>query len=195
VAGLWPASRRRGRADVPDPGTQPRLRVISEQAYPSWEAVYRDNVGRIYALMFAKVGNRADAEDLTSEVFLTALRPLRTEASVAEVRAYLSAVARTTLAGYWRRTLGREVTVIDEERLPEQLAAPEPVPQRRQRELAEEILAMLPERYERVLRLRFLDGYSLADVSTALGISNGTARVLQFRALRRAAELAGRGQA
>jgi RNA polymerase sigma-70 factor (ECF subfamily) len=168
--------------------------VVSEQAYPDWEAVYRDNVGRIYALMFAKVGNRSDAEDLTSQVFLTALRPLRTEASVAEVRAYLSAVARTTLAGHWRRTLGREVTVIDGERLPEQLTEPDPAAHVQQREIAEEILAALPERYQRVLRLRFLDGCSLDEVSAVMGVSNGTARVLQFRALRRAAELAGRRQ-
>jgi RNA polymerase sigma factor (sigma-70 family) len=194
VAGLWPASRRRGREGAPDPGAQPRLRVVSEERYPDWEAVYRDNVGRIYALMFAKVGNRSDAEDLTSEVFLTALRPLRTEASVAEVRAYLSAVARTTLAGYWRRTLGREVTVIDGERVPEQLTEPEPTAHDPQRAIAEEILATLPERYQRVLRLRFLDGCSLDEVAAAMGVSNGTARVLQFRALRRAAELAGRGQ-
>ena len=44
-------------------------------AYPDWDAIYADNVGRIYRLMFAKVGNRPDAEDLTAEVFLAAPRP------------------------------------------------------------------------------------------------------------------------
>ncbi|MGH3669629.1 MAG: RNA polymerase sigma factor, partial [Pseudonocardiaceae bacterium] len=77
----------------------PLLRVVSDESYPDWEAVYRDNVARIYRLMFAKVGNRADAEDLTAEVFLAALRPLRVSASAAEVRAYLLTTARTVLAG------------------------------------------------------------------------------------------------
>jgi hypothetical protein len=45
---------------------------------------------------------------LTAEMFLAALRPLRVLASVAEARAYLVATARTVLAGYWRRRLGRE---------------------------------------------------------------------------------------
>ena len=49
--------------------------------------MYRDNVDRVYRMMVAKVGNRPDAEDLTAEVFLTALRPLRVSASVGEVRA------------------------------------------------------------------------------------------------------------
>ena len=84
------------------------------EVYPDWTAVYRDNVDRIYRVMYAKVGNRPDAEDLTAEVFAAALRPLRVSASVGEVRAYLLAAARTVLAGYWRRTLGREVTTLDE---------------------------------------------------------------------------------
>ena len=78
-------------------------RAAPGEVYPDWEAVYRDNVERVYRAMVAKVGNRADAEDLTAEVFLTALRPLRLSASVGEVRAYLAATARTVLAGHWRR--------------------------------------------------------------------------------------------
>ena len=77
----------------------PGLRVVNGEFYPDWEAVYQDNVDRVYRLMFAKVGNRPDAEDLTAEVFLAALRPLRVSASAPEVRAYLMATARTVLAG------------------------------------------------------------------------------------------------
>jgi hypothetical protein len=44
----------------------PRLRVVSGEFYPDCEAMYRDNVDRVYRLMFAKVGNRPDAEDLTA---------------------------------------------------------------------------------------------------------------------------------
>jgi hypothetical protein len=45
------------------------LRVVSGEFYPDWEAVYRDNVGRVYQLMFAKVGNRPDAEDRPPRYF------------------------------------------------------------------------------------------------------------------------------
>src|SRR5690349_22359308 len=92
-----------------------RLTLVTGDVYLDWEAVYRDNVDRLYRLMFAKVGNRPDAEDLTAEVFAAALRPLRVSASVGEVRAYLLATARTALAGYWRRTLGRQVTTLADE--------------------------------------------------------------------------------
>ncbi|WP_084210940.1 RNA polymerase sigma factor [Pseudonocardia acaciae] len=152
--------------------------------YPDWESIYRDNVERIYHLMFSKVGNRPDAEDLTAEVFTAALRPLRVTASVGEVRAYLSATARTVLAHHWRRTLGREITAITDAELP-----PRPVEQATQLTEArvDRVLTELPDQYRQVLRLRFLEGYSVRDTAAALGVSVANAKVLQHRALRRAA--------
>jgi len=91
------------------------LRVVRDGGYPNWEAVYQDNATWVYRTIFARVGNRADAEDLTAEVFLAALRPLRLTASVGEVRAYLRTTARTVLAAHWRETLGREITSIDDD--------------------------------------------------------------------------------
>jgi hypothetical protein len=66
---------------------------VTGAAYPDWDAVYRDNVTWVYRLMYGKVGNQPDAEDLTAEVFMTALRPLRVSATVPEVRKYLRMTA------------------------------------------------------------------------------------------------------
>lgn len=169
------------------PGSPARLRAVTGDVYTDWEAVYRDNIGLVHRLMFAKVGNRPDAEDLTAEVFLAVLRPLRLPASVGEVRGYLFATVRTVLARYWARTLGQQVTSLTGD--PGEagtVAQPEPaVP-----EQAERILAALPERYRRILQLRFLDACTVAEAARAMGISVANAKVLQHRALRRAAELA-----
>jgi RNA polymerase sigma-70 factor (ECF subfamily) len=157
------------------------------EVYPDWEAVYRDNVDRVYRIMFAKVGNRPDAEDLTAEVFLAVLRPLRVSASIGEVRAYLHATARTVLAGHWRRTLGLEVTTLDDEHTATAAVdrTPAAPPDR-----THAILAALPDNYRRILELRFLDSCSVAEAAAALGVSTTNAKVLQHRALRRAAQLA-----
>ena len=170
-----------------DPASPGRLRAVTSEEYPDWDAVYRDNIGLVYRLMFAKVGNRPDAEDLTTEVFLAVLRPLRLPASVGEVRAYLLATARTVLARYWARTLGHPVTTLNENagearaERPLESAAPEQ---------AERILAALPARYRRILQLRFLDACTVAEAAQALRISVANAKVLQHRALRRAADIA-----
>ena len=170
-------------------GDAARLRVVDPDGYPDWEAVYRDNIDRLYRLMYARVGNRPDAEDLTSEVFRTALGPLRLASSKGEVRAYLLTTAQTVLASHWRRTLGLPVTSIDPESDLAALAEPSKTeeasdaPQR-----AGKILASLPERYRRILELRFLEACTIKEAAQAMNVSVSNAQVLQHRALRMAAK-------
>jgi len=164
----------------------PRLRVVGDDVYPDWDAIYLDNVTRIYRLMYSKVGNRPDAEDLTAEVFVAALGPLRVSASRGEVRGYLVATARTVLAGYWRRRLGVEVTTIDpdaEARAPAEPEQPSRAPERARR-----VLGSLPDRYRQILELRFLRAMSLKEAASEMDVTVGNAKVLQHRALRLAAQ-------
>jgi RNA polymerase sigma-70 factor (ECF subfamily) len=165
------------------------LRVVDDATYVDWETVYRDNIGRLYRLMYARVGNRADAEDLTSEVFRTALGPLRLDSSKGEVRSYLLTTAQTVLAAHWRRTLSLPITSIDPKSDMDSLAEPSGIedpsdaPQRIRR-----ILASLPDRYRRVLELRFLEACTIKEAAEALNVSVSNAKVLQHRALRMAAK-------
>jgi len=160
------------------------LQQVTGAAYPDADAVYRDNVTWVYRLMYGKVGNQADAEDLTAEVFMAALRPLRVSATVPEVRKYLRMTARTVLASYWGDRMGRQVTAIEED-VPEVVAresvasdAPDKV---------QKLLQRLPDNYRRILELRFLQAFSVREAATQMGISVANAKVLQYRALRMAA--------
>jgi RNA polymerase sigma-70 factor (ECF subfamily) len=172
---------------APNPRDEPAkvIRLVPRAAYASWEAVYQDNVERLYRLMFARVGNRQDAEDLTAEVFLAAVPRVRMDASVGEVRAYLLTVARTVLAEHWRRTLGRQVTEIDLEAVADEYAAPDPRPEAAER--VRRVLDALPERYRTILRLRFLEAATIREAARQMGVSIANAKVLQYRALRQAA--------
>ncbi|WP_025737555.1 RNA polymerase sigma factor [Mycobacterium genavense] len=170
------------------------LRAVPDSGfpgYPDWEAVYSDNAEWVYRMLFARVGNRADAEDLTAEVFLAALRPLRLTASVGEVRAYLRATARTVLAAHWRETLSREITSIEEdiEQPPDSEEAISTAPSR-----VAQVLDNLPDRYRQILELSFLQGNSIKESAAELGISVANAKVLQHRALRLAARVNDGGQ-
>ena len=159
--------------------------VIDGDRPLDWEAVYRENIASIYRLLYYKVGNQPDAEDLTSQVFLDALPRLRSGASRGEIHMYLRATARTVLATHWQRRLGVQVTTIDENiGSPEAPEPPaDPLPRIRR------ILSRLPANYRRVLELRFLERQSVNETAAQMGISAGNARVVQHRALQRAFEL------
>ena len=174
-----------------DPNHPRPLRVVSsDDSYPDWEAVYEDNATWVYRTIFARVGNKADAEDLTAEVFLAALRPLRLTASVAEVRAYLRNTARTVLAAHWRQTMGREITEIEDD-IPAPPASEEAISTAPERVAT--VMDNLPDNYRRILDLRFLQNRSIKDSAQEMGVSVANAKVLQHRALRLAAQVNEKG--
>jgi RNA polymerase sigma-70 factor (ECF subfamily) len=137
-------------------------------------------------MLFVRVGNHPDAEDLTTEVFLRVLKPLRITAKISQVRGYLRATTRTVLAAYWRDTRYRETASLDD--LPD---LPDDAQQitSTAREQAHLLLDALPDKYRLILELRFLQGRSIEDAATQMGVSVGNAKVLQHRALRRAAAI------
>ena len=136
------------------------------------------------------MGNRADAEDLTAEVFLAALRPLRLSASVAEVRAYLRSTARTVLAAHWRETwVARSPDRTDIAAPPESEQSISTAPAR-----VALVLDALPDHYRRILELRFLQTKSIKESATELGVTVANAKVLQHRALRLAAQINEKGE-
>lgn len=165
-------------------GAVTSVRQVEERgAADQWAAIYQRHFTFIYQVLLGKVRNRADAEDLTAEVFIRAMGPLRTTASEHEIRGYLLAAARTILADHWRRTLSQPTTTLHDD-IPEPAltaaVADDGKPQVRA------ILARLPERYRQILELRFLCSCSLREVADELGITVNNAKVLQHRALSRA---------
>jgi RNA polymerase sigma-70 factor (ECF subfamily) len=179
------------------PAPPARLRIVRssapDTAAPEWETIYRDHVVGVYRFVHARCGNRPDAEDLTADIFLRALPRLRTAASSGEIHGYLIATARTVLADFWARSYAVPAGGLDDRAAPAStfdVDADDPDDGRRQTAArAEELLGRLSESHRAVLDLRFLRGYSIKETAAALGISTANAKVIQWRALRRAAAL------
>jgi RNA polymerase sigma-70 factor, ECF subfamily len=168
-----------GRTDAP---------AAPEALGASVEGAYARYVVSIYRFLYSRLGNAEEAEDLTSEVFLKAVRQLEPQRDDASVQAWLYQVARTTLADYWRRR----------SRVPQDplgyLDVPDPGgatvrPDETAGRLAHWLLEQLPDRYREVLTLRFLRGYSIKETAEAMGITENHAKVLQYRAVQKAAAL------
>ena len=162
-----------------------------------FEQVYGKHVVGIYRFIYARVGNRPDAEDLTAQVFVRAVEQLDTAREPGQIAAWLYRVAQNAIADYWRAFYRLPVIGVDH-------VAPgwEPaddgaqrtaLPDERASLRVQALLGSLPDRYRRVLELRFLQRMSVAETARAMGITNGNAKVLQYRALRKAALLGGDG--
>lgn len=157
-----------------------------------FEKVYDEHVVGIYRFIYARVGNHPDAEDLTAQVFVRAVEQLDTSREPGQIAAWLYRVAHNATADYWRAFYRLPLVGTDHVAPgwePADDARPAAEPDERGAVRVQALLRRLPEHYRRVLELRFLERLSVAETATAMGISNGNARVLQYRALRRAALL------
>ncbi|HWE61265.1 MAG TPA: sigma-70 family RNA polymerase sigma factor [Chloroflexota bacterium] len=152
-------------------------------------SAFQENAAKIYSFVYSKVGNREVAEDLTSQVFLKAARWLAEDRSADSIRSWLYTTARSAIADYWQKQSQEQQVSLDVvgDLLFRGTDAPKEV--RRTRERAMRILEALPQRERDVLRLRFLHGYSAVEIGQQLGLTPGNVRVLQLRALRRAATM------
>ncbi|TMF68728.1 MAG: sigma-70 family RNA polymerase sigma factor [Chloroflexi bacterium] len=140
----------------------------------------------VYAFIYARVGNRADAEDLTQQVALKAIPRLRQNAAASSIRGYLFATARSVLGGFWSTRLGLSEAELHEDLM---LSVPPEPPSEGGTETVQRILAQLSDNYRRVLELRFLYGYSLKEVAAEMNSTVGAIKVMQLRALRAAAKV------
>jgi DNA-directed RNA polymerase specialized sigma24 family protein len=161
-------------------GAAAYLHVLDNNVYGDWESVYRDNVDRLYRLMYARVGNRPDAEHLTAEVLRAALGPLRIGSSKSEVRADLLVTANTVLGAQWHRRLGLPVTSIDPEVDRRHLAEPAgSVPPSDARRRVVKLMVTLPDRFSRILGIGFLEACSIKEAARAIEVSLSNAEVVQ----------------
>src|SRR5579859_2038280 len=151
--------------------------------------MYQTYAADLQRFISNKVGDPTVAEDLTSTVFLKALRWLREDQSLEGARGWLYATARTTIVDYWQAQSQYEMRSLSglEEQL---LLSDDTAEASQQAEMrVQHLLSLLPERDRTILTLRYLQGYSAPEIAAALGTSAGNIRVLQLRALRRAAQL------
>ena len=145
-----------------------------------------DELEIVYAFIYARVGNRADAEDLTQQVAMKAIPRLRQGAPASAIRGYLFATARSVLGGFWSTRLGLSEAELHEDLA---LALPTSPPSEESADTVQQILAQLSDNYRRVLELRFLHGYSLKEAAAEMNSTVGAIKVMQLRALRAAAKV------
>lgn len=153
------------------------------------EAIFRTQFADLYRYIYRQVHNALVAEDLTSAVFLKALRWLQEDRSPESVKGWLYATARSAIADYWREQ--GQLTLLPLEVAEEMpvLAQESNEQMRPLQERIQRLLDGLSERERAILTLRYFQGYSAAEIGQALGLSANHVRVLQLRALRRAAFL------
>lgn len=141
-------------------------------------ALYEANFHRVYAYVARRVPGRAEAEDVTSEVFHRALANLRGfEWRGAPFLAWLLGIAAHAIASRWRGA------VLEFELDGETLVEPGAEREVERQALLSQLVTRLPADQRHVIRRRFAEQASIREIARELGRSEGAIKQLQFRAL------------
>ena len=175
----------------PTPGRRSEERVPLEELVRrarsgdllAFEALYRRQVGRVYALCRRVSGDAARAEELVQETFLRAWQKLGTLRREEDLPAWLHRVALNVALGE-RRSRGRgpdRERPLDEERAVE---TSEAVPVPGLGLDLERALDTLPPGARSVFVLHDVEGYRHDEVAGLLKVSVGTSKAQLHRARR-----------
>lgn len=162
---------------------------VTEQsnAPPQAQTALAQALPRIYGYFHTRVGgNRAQAEDLTQETMLSAVRSSKTPTNIDELMPWLFSIARNKLIDHYRkqdrerRNLGQR---IEEDDLSVQPGLPdldlESLP------IRDEVIDCLRElnpKYQMAIVLRYFDGCDVSTVAQAMFLSESAAQSMLARA-------------
>lgn len=151
----------------------------------AFDEIYRILSGTVYAYLASQTRRREDAEDLTGQVFLEAMRGIRGFSGDASAfKGWLFRIAHNRAVDLARRLARRpEESLEAAQSLPELLGTEERAIAGIEIERLRRAVLALPEQQRRVLVLRLGAGLTSREIADALDKRIGTVKALQHRAL------------
>lgn len=160
---------------------------------PDFDEWFREHRPTVYRYVRFRLATREAAEDVTSEVFMKALRALdRYDPNRASPRTWLLRIARNAVTDHLRSLRRRSSLHVSLDRVPDLVAD---VPTQEERVLREERIEMilnanrsLRPADQEILSLRYGAGLNNQEIAEALNISGNAVAVRVHRALARLKE-------
>lgn len=145
----------------------------------SWDEIVEQHSDRVYRLAYRLTGSRADAEDLTQEVFVRVFRSLGTY-SPGAMEGWLHRITTNVFLDQARRRRRIRLDPLSDERasrLPSTIGDPGLVySDRTFDEDVEAALALLPPDYRAAVVLCDVEGLSYEEIAAIMGAKLGTVR-------------------
>ena len=148
---------------------------------PDLEQIYTSYYGKVMGYISARIRNRADAEDLCSEVFIKIQRKLEDyDPSKASISTWVFTITRNTVIDHFRRSKPTEEldeNLSDDSEVDESLLNQETLS-----ELAG-ALKKLPQQLMDILVLRYYDCKPLTEIAELMNLSYGAVKLRHQNAL------------
>ncbi len=148
--------------------------------------LYDMHVDRVYRHIYYRVSNKADAEDLTQQVFFKAWQAIsRYKKTASPFLAWLIKISHNLVIDFYRAKKSEtyidfDVVATKPDTEPEHLAEVH----FNQQQIRQTILKLHGDQ-QQVILMRFIEDFSYAEIAASLGKSEGAIRVILHRGLAR----------
>jgi RNA polymerase sigma-70 factor (ECF subfamily) len=156
--------------------------LVGRRDPEAFEVLYDRHGGAAFSLAYRMVGNRAVAEEVTQEAFISVWRSgARFDPTRGSVRSWLLSIVRNRGIDFLRSRAGRAPKLdFDDASVLDQRPAPERTEEEAlRRETAGEIrgaLGKLPGEQSKVIELAYFGGFSHSEIAEMLGLPMGTVK-------------------
>jgi RNA polymerase sigma factor (sigma-70 family) len=178
-----PSSQDRGGQE--NTGNDALLVKASRRDPVAFAALYRRYVTPIYRYLYSRVGNAADAEDLTAQTFVAALEGLPGYRERGNFAAWLFTIAHNKAADHHRQ---QPPQLPLDEALDSPRHGENPLASMMRKEALQRLSALvagLEEDKQELLRLRFAGSLTYAQIAQVVGSSEGAVKMAVHRLLNR----------
>ena len=156
----------------------------AQQDISRFTALYQRYVTRVYRYAIGRVGNEADAQDITSQTFIAAMENIHKFKGNSKVSTWLLGIARHKVADLFRHRRpeqGLETAVFIPDTTDD---TDDIVSQHLQIEqVSQKLHTLAPDRAE-ALSLRLFGGLEVSEIAQMMGKKESAVRMLVFRGLR-----------
>ena len=164
------------------------IRRASNGEAEAFGALYDRYVDQVYRYVFYRVRNEAEAEDVTSDVFMRALRAIPKYEPRQAFLAWLYRIARNAVIDRGRRQKAR-TQVSFEDALAHPMGDQTVDPNAgllagSDAAVVRAAMQQLTPLQQEILVLRYVEGYDTKTISKLVGKRDGTIRGIEFRALK-----------
>jgi RNA polymerase sigma-70 factor, ECF subfamily len=156
--------------------------LVGEKDPEAFEVLYDRHGGVAYSLAYRIVGEKAAAEDVTQEAFISIWRSgARFDRARGSVRSWMLSIVRNRAIDMLRSRAGKapKLTFDDDEILEQRPSAELTEEEAMRHETASEVrgaLGGLPGEQSKVIELAYFGGFSQSEISRMLGVPLGTVK-------------------
>jgi len=160
--------------------------VVSDREYNETvlSGLYEEYYDKLARYAYLRIGNRSDAEDLAGEVFLRALKSLKSYKDQGiPMGAWLFKIAHNLVVDYLRKKQKQKTVPIEDVQIESGVNPTITVEKKLEIERVKKAMEQLTQQQREVLGLRFFTGLTSGETAKLLNRNDGSIREMQRAAI------------